>query len=72
MNRKTVVVVLVAAALAYWAGSASVAKRDRPILRWVSRAVGLWLMMRDEPPRQENQARYVHLEPGSVDHRNAL
>lgn len=72
MNRKLVLLVIVAAAVAYWAGSSAAPKTDRPILRWISRAVGLWLMVRDEPPRQENQARYVHLEPGAVDHRNAL
>lgn len=73
MNRKTLLACIVVGAVAYCLGSSGPATKDRPILRWVQRAVGLWLVFRDDPPaQQENQARYVHLEPGAVDHRNAL
>jgi hypothetical protein len=75
MNRKTVLICLVVALLAYTVGSRS-SSPDRPILRWISRAVGVWLMFRDEPPqeRPSDNARYVHaIGPADgIDHRNAL
>lgn len=72
MTRKTLLACIVVGVIAYVLGSSGVGSKDRPILRWVSKAVGLWLVFRDEPPPQENQTRYVHIEAGAVDHRNAL
>lgn len=72
MNRKSLIVCILVGILAYSLGAAGAGSKDRPILRWVSKAVGLWLVFRDAPPPPANEARYVHLEPGAVDHRNAL
>lgn len=72
MSRKSLVVCVLVAVLAYWAGTSAQPQSGRPVLRWLSRAAGLWLLFRDEPPPQEN-ARYVHaIGADAIDHRNAL
>lgn len=75
MSRKSILICVLIAALAYVAGArgASEPKVDRPVLRWISRAVGVWLLFRQEPPPQQDNARYVHtIGPDAIDHRNAL
>lgn len=75
MSRKSILICVLIAALAYVAGArgASEPKVDRPVLRWISRAVGFWLLFRQEPPPQQDNARYVHaISPDAIDHRNAL
>lgn len=75
MSRKSILICVLIAALAYVAGArgASEPKVDRPVLRWISRAVGVWLLFRQDPPPQQDNARYVHtIGPDAIDHRNAL
>lgn len=75
MNRKSILICVLIAVLAYVAGSrvTSEPRPDRPILRWISRAVGIWLLFREEPPQPQENARYVHaIGPDAIDHRNAL
>lgn len=75
MSRKSILICVLIAALAYVAGArgASEPKVDRPVLRWISRSVGVWLLFRQEPPPQQDNARYVHaISPDAIDHRNAL
>lgn len=72
MSKKAIIVCVLVGVLAYMAGTNSQGT-NRPILRWVSRAVGVWLLFRDAPPQPQENARYVHtVGPDCIDHRNAL
>jgi hypothetical protein len=73
-SRKFVIACALVAILAFCVGrSSNDATPNRPILKWITRAVGVWLLFRDDQPKpQQIEHQHYVRDASAINHGNAL